>query len=138
MSKTYIGGCTCGAVRYEAKGDPVAELHCQCRHCQSRSGTGHASFVVFAGERLVDIKGDVATFAMTGESGAKKLHAFCPACGGPTHVTFPANPGITATHPGSLDAPERFRPAFVTYGLRGLPWDAMPEGLTVYEMLPTG
>ena len=50
MANTYTGGCTCGAIRYEATGDPVAELHCQCQHCRSRSGTGHSSFVVFAGE----------------------------------------------------------------------------------------
>ena len=137
MTETYTGGCTCGAVRYEAKGDPVAELHCQCRHCRSRSGTGHSSYVVFSGEGAVTVSGKPRTFSMTADSGAEKLHAFCPDCGAPTHVTFPASPGLTAIHPGGLDAPERFHPAFVTYGSRGLAWDAMAGNVKVFEKLPT-
>ena len=76
MPISYTGGCTCGAIRYEARGEPVAQLHCQCRHCRSRSGTGHSSFIVFAGEDAVSFEGTPKTYTMTGESGAEKLHAF--------------------------------------------------------------
>lgn len=49
MTTTQNGQCACGSVRIEATGDPVAELHCQCRQCQMRSGTGHSTYMVFAG-----------------------------------------------------------------------------------------
>ena len=45
----YIGGCACGAIRFEARSEPMFQNHCQCRHCQQRSGTGHGSYVTFAG-----------------------------------------------------------------------------------------
>ena len=40
MSKPYMGGCACGAIRYQISGEPVFMNDCQCRDCQRRSGTG--------------------------------------------------------------------------------------------------
>ncbi|QDL94380.1 GFA family protein (plasmid) [Paroceanicella profunda] len=136
MSDTSLtGGCACGALRYTAAGAPVAALHCQCRHCRMRSGTGHSSYLVFAGEGAVRLTGTPRTWRVAGDSGAEKIHAFCPTCGTPTHVHFAAQPGITAVHAGSLDAPEAFRPTLRTYAVRAMEWDwqdpalsALPEG----------
>lgn len=134
--RTYTGGCACGAIRYEATGEPVAELHCQCRHCQMRSGTGHSSYVVFAGAGAVTVTGEPRSWRIAGDSGSEKIHAFCQTCGTPTHVTFAANPEITAIHPGSLDDPTRFHPTLMTYGSRGLDWDRHDPELTVLEKGP--
>jgi len=133
---TYKGGCACGAIRYEASGAPIAELHCQCRHCRMRSGTGHSSYAVFAGPAAVTVTGAPRTWRITGDSGSQKIHAFCPTCGTPTHLTFAANPDITAIHAGSLDAPDRFRPTLVTYTRRRLDWDWTDPQLTVFEKGP--
>lgn len=134
--KTYSGGCACRAIRYEATGDPVAELHCQCRHCQMRSGTGHSSYAVFAGANAVTVTGEPQIWRTTGDSGNEKRHAFCGTCGTPTHVTFAANPDIMAIHPGSLDEPSRFQPTLMTYGIRGLDWDRYDPALTIFEKGP--
>lgn len=133
---TYAGGCACGAVRYLAKGLPVAELHCQCLHCQKRSGTGHASYIVFAGPDVVSITGRVKTWRVAGDSGNEKSHSFCPTCGTPTHVTFAASPDVTAILPGSLDDPTTFHPSFVTYGCHALEWDLQDPALTIMERGP--
>ena len=47
MSKSYIGGCACGAIRYHISGEPVFSNDCQCRDCQHESGTGHGSHMTF-------------------------------------------------------------------------------------------
>jgi hypothetical protein len=57
MSKPYVGGCACGAIRYEVRSEPVAESHCQCLDCQKRSGTGHGSHLILAGRSIVTVAG---------------------------------------------------------------------------------
>jgi len=136
MSMKYTGGCACGAVRYEAIGEPVVESHCQCKHCQMRSGTGHGSYLVFTGPNAVVSEGDVATWRVAGDSGNEKIHAFCPTCGTPVYLTFVAMPGVTAIHAGSLDDPDRFRPTLVTYGSSGEVWDRHDPSLTVFDKMP--
>lgn len=132
------GGCACGAVRYEATGEPAAQLHCQCIHCRQRSGTGHSSYVVYGDRGQVSLQGEAKAWSVRGDSGNEKLHAFCPTCGAPVYVTFPENPTVIALHAGSLDAPEHFQPAFVTYGVRGQAWDRMADGLKIFEKMPQG
>ena len=48
----------CGAIRYETDAAPRIALHCQCRHCQQRSGTGHGSYVTFPRRAEVTITGE--------------------------------------------------------------------------------
>jgi hypothetical protein len=136
MSGTYTGGCACGAVRYEARGAPVAQLHSQCTQCRRRSGSGLASFLAFMGAGAVTVAGTPASYSETGDSGAEKRQNFCASCGTPVFTTFPARPDLVALYASSLDAPEHFKPSFVTYAARGLDWDPLAEGLTRFEMMP--
>ncbi|MFW5877397.1 MAG: GFA family protein [Myxococcota bacterium] len=139
MTESYTGGCACGTIRYEARGAPIVQNHCQCCDCQKRSGTGHSSYLVFAGEESFTITGTPSTWAVTGDSGNDKVHAFCGTCGTPVSVTFAAMPGVVAFHAASLDEPARFAPALVTYRRRALPWDRMaPELQGFDEMPPSG
>ena len=45
MSDNLKGGCLCGAVTYEAKGDPAFVGHCYCVDCRKASGTSHGTHV---------------------------------------------------------------------------------------------
>ena len=38
--KRYTGGCLCGALRYEAEGDPLYAGHCYRTDCRKASGSG--------------------------------------------------------------------------------------------------
>lgn len=137
MSKHYSGGCACGAVRYEQTGEPVAELLCQCQHCRQRSGTGHSAYLVFANRADLILSGEARTWSIAGDSGNEKQHAFCPTCGTPLFVTFPAAPELIGIHPGSLDDPSQFAPQFVTYAVRAQAWDAVDPELRKFEKMPT-
>ena len=59
MQKTYTGGCACGTLRYEIRGEPAAMLHCQCRQCQRDSGTGHQSHLTFVSAQ-VKVQGEAS------------------------------------------------------------------------------
>ena len=42
-----LGGCLCGAVRYEATGEPYNITHCHCADCRKSSGAPFVTWVSF-------------------------------------------------------------------------------------------
>ena len=80
MSKTYTGGCACGAIRYETTGEPAAMVDCQCRQCQRDSGTGHQSHLTFVAAQ-VKVEGEASHWQTIGDGGTVKRRAFCLTCG---------------------------------------------------------
>lgn len=136
MKQRFIGGCACGAIRYETTQEPIFQNHCQCLDCQGRSGTGHGSYMTFAKRNEVMITGEAKAWSVAGDSGNHKLHAFCPTCGTPVYLTFAAMPDLIAIHAGSLDDPGQFHPQAVTYGSRAHAWDVMDPALPTFESMP--
>ena len=135
MSRPFTGGCACGAVRYEVSGEPVAMLDCQCRQCQRESGTGHASHLTFA-HAAVKVEGQPSHWEATGDGGTVKRRAFCPACGSPVYMTFPAMPDYVVIRAGSLDEPGRYRPQMVTWSDAGQSWDHLDPALPKFARMP--
>ena len=135
MGRPYTGGCACGAIRYEIPAEPVFQNHCQCLDCQHKSGTGHGSYLTFprAGVRQ---SGAATLWDMVGDSGKVKTRAFCPTCGSPVFMTYPAAPEVITVHAGSLDDPGRFRPQAVTYAMRGHDWDLLDPALPHFDKMP--
>lgn len=136
MTHPYTGGCACGAIRYSTPHTPVFQNLCQCRHCQQRSGSGHGAWLTFAGRTDMSITGEAKDWDVTADSGNVKTHSFCPVCGTPVLLRFAAMPDFIAVPAGSLDEPGRFAPQAVTYGVRGLAWDAVDPKLRVFERMP--
>ncbi|MDB5555772.1 MAG: aldehyde-activating protein, partial [Rhizobium sp.] len=106
------------------------------RDCQKRSGTGHGSYLTYSGRAEVEITGEASTRAMTGDSGNKKFHDYCPTCGTPVYLTFVAMPDFIAINAASLDDPGLFNPQVVTYTTRGLAWDTLDPALKMFERMP--
>jgi hypothetical protein len=50
-TKRHTGGCLCGALRYEAEGEPLYAGYCYCTDRQKASGSGFIPFMGFCQER---------------------------------------------------------------------------------------
>lgn len=137
MSETYTGGCACGAVRYAISGPLLFSNDCQCRDCQSMSGTGHGSYLSFAGRGQMKLHGQASEWDMVADSGGVKTRGFCGACGSPVYQTYKAQPDVITIHAASLDEPARYSPQAVTYTARGHAWDRLDPALTKFEGMPT-
>ena len=118
----YVGGCQCGAVRYELSEPPIRSFQCQCRDCQKDTGGGHSSVMVFA-SRAFHLKGEARETLRTANSGARKRKGFCPACGSPLYNKPEAQPDYIGIYVGSLDDASTFKPDIVLFTSRGHAWD---------------
>jgi hypothetical protein len=56
----HTGGCLCGAVRYEAAGDPAFQVICHCRMCQRASGSPFMALIFMLPEGVHLTKGCVS------------------------------------------------------------------------------
>ena len=126
------GGCLCGQLRYEARGEPRFAGHCYCEDCRKASGSGFIPFMGFASD-AVSFSGESGTSVTKAANGSDSVRNFCPTCGG---LVFGGEVGSTSTftiYAGSLDDPALFQPAVAVF-TRGRPaWAVIPPGLEVFE-----
>ena len=78
------GQCHCGAIIYEAEVEPNTISICNCADCQRLFGTVFRANVPAPADKFRIISGTPRTYLKTADSGAKRIHAFCENCGGPT------------------------------------------------------
>ena len=135
MVNIYLGGCLCGALRYEAAGEPLSAGHCYCGDCRKASGSGFIPFIGFASS-AVRFAGQARQFKSRAASGGEAVRNFCPVCGG---LVFGGEVGTHAWHTiyaGSLDDPTLFQPRIAIF-TRGRPeWAVIPDSLTVFDGAP--
>ena len=133
--KSVTGGCQCGAVTYEAKGDPAMVIQCHCLNCQKSSGTGHVPFAGFA-EPQVTVKGKTKAFSYIADSGGKATSNFCPECGSTLFGTTTSFPGVMAIRLGSMNDSSAFQPQMAVYAKRMRGWDHDLKGAPTFETMP--
>jgi hypothetical protein len=75
-TKTYEGGCHCGAVRYEVETDLAQVMSCNCSNCSKRGLL--LNFVMPDRFTLLSGDGELVDYRFN-----RKVieHLFCPACG---------------------------------------------------------
>ena len=117
--KRYTGGCLCGALRYEAEGEPMHSGHCYCADCRKASGSGFIPFMGFRSS-AVRFTGQSRTFTSKAASGGDAVRNYCPICGS---LVFGGRVGEDSSHTiyvGSLDDPSVFHPKIAIF-TRGRP-----------------
>lgn len=129
------GGCYCGAVRYEAAGEPVLRAQCHCRACQYITGGAPNYFMLMPVASFRWTKGEPKTFTKPAKENAV-TRSFCATCG--THLTT-ARPGLDAVilKVGTLDKPCAYGgPAIAIFTEEEQAFHLVPSGVPKFEKLP--
>jgi hypothetical protein len=129
------GGCYCGAVRYEAAGDPVLRAQCHCRACTHVSGGAPNLFMLMPAEGFRYAKGAPKSFTRPDKPDAV-TREFCGACG--THMVT-RRPGLkqVVLKIGTLDDPSVYGGAqMAIFTGEGQPYHLIAEGVAAFETLP--
>ncbi len=115
-SKSWSGGCVCGAVRYASKSDPARVTVCHCLWCQRRTGTAFGTEVVFPIEQLEFSGVEPGKYRhVPNEAGRWLEVCFCPRCGSNLGFTLEAVPGIRTVPAGTLDDPGALDPTLTKF-----------------------
>ena len=133
--KHYAGGCLCGALRYEAIGEPASQGHCYCDDCKKASGSGFIPFMNFKAE-AVRFSGEARQFRSPAANGGEAVRNSCPIC---MSLVFGGEIGKTESYTiyaGSLDDPSAFRPHVAIFAEKRPAWALIPPGFTVFDRMP--
>lgn len=133
--KVYKGSCQCGAVRYEASGDPAFAGHCHCLDCQKTSGAGHVTLAAFP-EAVVKITGTLKGHKSKADSGAMVERLFCPECGSSIAGKSGRMPGMMTLTLATMDEAPDIPIQMRVYDKRRRSWDVMDQALPAFPAMP--
>jgi hypothetical protein len=115
----HKGGCACGKVRIDARGEPCRVGVCHCLTCRKLHGAPFSLYAVFQVD-AVTVDGDVLAFASS-EHGRRY---FCAICGSQIYSHY-SRPDEIYVYPGSFDEPAPWQPTYELWTIRRDQW--LPE-----------
>jgi hypothetical protein len=133
--KRYTGGCLCGALRYEAEGEPLYTGLCYCTDCQKASGSGFVPFMGFA-RSAVRFSGPTRKFTSKAARGREAVRNSCPVCGSLVFGGEVGKDDSFTVYAGTLDDPSSFYPRIAIFARSRPAWAVIPPDLTVFEATP--
>ena len=120
--EAFTGGCSCGAVRYEVRGEPLVAGLCHCISCRKETGS---SFLAYA-------DWPAGAFSYTGAVRTYEGRSFCPTCG--SRLFHLGDDGGAEICLGTLDAaPTGIAPAREGWIDRREAWLAPVPGATQHR-----
>ena len=128
---SLTGGCLCGQVRYEARGEPLNVRCCHCTLCQKAGGAPFFARAMFA-LKEVTISGQT----LDHPTSERVMRRFCARCG--TLVFSQPNdpPARIAISLPTLDDPNALAPNMHIFTSTRLPWLKLDDGLPQYPERP--
>jgi hypothetical protein len=128
-----IGGCQCGAVRYEVSGEPEHCALCHCKDCRASTG---APMVAWTAYKQDDFKITQGTTVDFNSSGNAHRH-FCGTCGtGLYYTNAEFLPGIVDIQTATLDDAESTPPQAHIQTADRLSWMENAHSLPEFERFP--
>jgi|SRR6185437_2640458 len=129
------GGCLCGALRYEAHGEPLHMGHCYCADCQKASGSGFIPFMGFSAAAL-RFTGPSRAFISPAANGGDATRNSCPNCNSLVFGGVVGESDSFTIYAGSLDDKSHFHPQIAIFARNRPAWAPLPEGLTIFQEMP--
>ncbi|MEQ1610156.1 MAG: GFA family protein [Hyphomonadaceae bacterium] len=116
------GQCQCGAVKFEAEVDPAMVSICHCTDCQNFSGSPWRASVPAPAAAFRITAGSPATYVKTADSGAKRVQAFCGACGSPIYAAAQVDTPTYNLRLGAVNQRALLPPQRQIWTKSALPW----------------
>jgi hypothetical protein len=135
--KRYTGGCLCGELRYEAKGEPLCAGLCYCADCQKASGSAFVPFMGFSSS-AIRFSGPTRKFTSKSAKGGDAVRNSCPVCGSLVFGGEVGKDESFTVYAGTLNDPSSFHPAIAIFARSRPAWAVIPADLTIFDAMPPG
>jgi hypothetical protein len=129
-----MGGCLCGAIRYDAEVPFSSVSVCHCRSCCLASGSPAVSWFVLPRSRFRWLRGTPRLFA----SSAPVKRGFCDQCGTQLSYQHSDAPGEIEVTTLSLDEPNQVQPTREIWLSERVAWVPVDPLLEHYSRDSTG
>ena len=127
------GGCQCGAVRYEASGDPLHHALCHCTDCRASSGAPAMAWSAFPEQAVRVTAGAPITYE--GRDGARRQ--FCGTCGtGLLYTNAEMLPGLVDIQTATFDDAGANPPGVQIQRAERLDWFDTLSDLPAFDRYP--
>lgn len=126
------GGCLCGAIRYQVRGEPLMVALCHCAMCRRAAGAPAVAWAMFTLTELRFLRAEPARYVSS--PGVER--GFCGRCGTTLTFTGAMIPGLVDVTLGSLDDPADLPPQMHIWEQSRVPWLALADDLPRHAELP--
>lgn len=131
-----VGGCSCGALRYEVRAAPFMIYNCHCTNCQKISGSAFNISVTITEASLAFTKGEPKKVEWISDAGSTRLGLFCAACGSRIANGMSPSNGVLSLRGGTLDDTSWLEPVGDIWVKSKQPWVTIPAGRIQMERGP--
>ncbi|MGH8638804.1 MAG: GFA family protein [Burkholderiales bacterium] len=132
---TLKGSCLCGAVKYEATGEPARFYHCHCSRCRKATGTGHATNLFLQPGLLKWVCGEEQVRSFKVPEAKRFTNFFCATCGS----RLPRqgrDPDLVMIPAGSLDQEAPIKPQARIFSGSRTRWSCEGDSVPTYSDYP--
>ena len=126
-----MGGCRCGAVRYQLAVDELPPVYaCHCHQCQRWTGSAF-SLQALVPEQALSISGPVEVYEKTTDD-RTSTQRICGTCRSRLYNTNTRRPGVAVVRAGTLDDSERLDCRAHIYTAYKQDWVILPDGVPTF------
>ena len=128
------GKCQCGAIRYEASGEPAYSAICHCGDCRASAGAPMVGWALFPQDQ-VTISGEPVRY----QSSENAVRHCCGVCGtGLFYTNAVIFPGSIDIQTATLDDPAALPPQAHIQMAEAAPWMEQAHELPKFDRYPVG
>jgi hypothetical protein len=130
VSSALEGGCSCGAVRYRLRSEPLFVHCCHCLNCQRQTGSAFVVNVLIEADRVELLAGEPVPVDVPRDRGKQRIWR-CPECQIALFSKY-TRAQVRFVRAGTLDAPAAVAPDVHIFTRSKLPWVTLPDEVPAF------
>ena len=129
-----MGGCNCGAIRYQLLAAPIVVHCCHCTWCQRETGSAFVLNALIETSNVAVLQGEPTRFHLATPSGKGQDVMRCGACGVAVFSHYAGlGDKLAFVRVGTLDDPSVAPPSIHIFTSSKQPWVVLDGSVPVME-----